>query len=175
MFDKSQLQAYSSIKAPDELYDKVIASKPKKSKIYLLPLAVSFAACLMLIFGSVFYWGSYNPQVTFNGQNLTDSVVFYAVSPAKALDMRSSPVLSVPVELKLDEETEVSVNEGVLMLENGEKVKYNTFKGNVSLIWEIEQAENFPKAVMTLKSNKVTKEIVLTQNETDGSYTAKIN
>ncbi len=175
MFNKSQIDAYSNIKAPDELFQKVINSKPKESKIYYLPLAVSFVACLMLIFGSVFYWGSYNPQVTINGQNLTESVVFYDISPAKVSDMRSSPVLSVPIELELDEETTISVSAGVLVLENGERVKYNSCKDTISFIWEIERTGDLLEAEMTLKCDKGTKEITITQNEADGSFTAKIN
>ncbi len=175
MFNKSQVDAYSDIKAPQELYAKVISSKPKKSKIYLIPLVSSLAACIILIFGVAAFGSSYNPQVTFNGQELTDSVVFYDISPANALDMRSSPVLSVPVELELSEKTQVFVSEGVLVLDNGERTEYNTYEGKVSFVWEIERTGDFPTSAMTLESDKGTKEIILTQNEADGSFTAKIN
>ncbi|MBQ7810008.1 MAG: hypothetical protein IJ346_03480, partial [Clostridia bacterium] len=74
MFNKSQLDAYSNIKAPDELFEKVVNAKPKKSKIYLIPLVSSLAACLILVFGIAVFGNSFNPQVTFNGQSLTDSV-----------------------------------------------------------------------------------------------------
>lgn len=175
MFNKSQAEAYNSIKAPDELFDKVVNSKPKKSKVYLIPLVSSMAACLILVFGVAAFNSSYNPQVTFNGQNLTESVVFYDISPANVFDMRSSPVLSVPVELQVDEETNVSVSTGILVLENGDRVKYNTIKGKVALVWEIERTGDFPEAKMTLHSDNGTKDIILTQNEADGSFTAKIN
>lgn len=175
MFNNSQREAYNNIKAPDELYSKVINSKPEKSKIYLIPLVSSLAACLILIFGVAAFTSGFNPQVTFNGQQLTDSVVFYDISPAKALDMRSSLVLSVPIELELPEKTQVFVSEGILVLENGERTQYYAYEGKISFVWEIERTGDFPDAKMTLKSDKGTKEISLTQNEADGIFTAKIN
>lgn len=175
MFNKSQLEAYNSIKAPDELYEKILTSKPKKTKIYLIPVVSSLAACLVLIFGiSAFLSQGYNPNVTFNGQSLTDSVVFYDISPARAFDMRSSSVLSLPVELKLEEKTEVSVNEGVIVFDD-ERTSSASLEGEISLIWEIQRTGDFPQCVMTLESSEGKAEITLTQNEADGSFTAKIN
>ena len=176
MFDKKQMDAYSNIKAPDELFEKVVNAKPKKSKVYLIPLVSSLAACLILIFGvAVFFSSGFNPNVTFNGQSLTDTVVFYDISPISAMDMRSSPMLCVPIELTLDDETDVLISEGILILENGERVQQGTFEGNVTLMWEIERTGDFPESKMSLTSEKGSKEITLTQNETDGSFTAKIN
>lgn len=176
MFKKSQLDAYSSIKAPDELFEKVVNAKPKKSKVYLIPLVSSLAACLILIFGvAVFFSSGFNPNVTFNGQTLTDSVVFYDISPVSAMDMRSSPVISMPLEIELSEETQVWVSEGVMILENGERVTKATLEGKVTIVWEIERKDDFPESEMTLQSHKGTRQITLTQNEADGSFTAKIN
>ena len=175
MFNKSQIDAYSNIKAPQELFEKVTCSKPKKSKIYLIPLVSSLAACLVLIFGIAAFGNRFDPNITFNGQSLKDDVVFYDISPANALDMRSSPVLSVPVERDLDDKTAVSVSKGVIVLENGERVKYNEFVGKISFIWEIERTGDFPECIMTLKGDNGSSEITLTQNEADGSFTAKIN
>jgi len=176
MFDKKQMDAYSNIKAPDELFEKVENAKPKKSKVYLIPLVSSLAACLILIFGvAVFFSSGFNPNVTFNGQSLTDTVVFYDISPISAMDMRSSPMLCVPIELTLDDEPVVLISEGILILENGERVQQGTFEGNVTLMWEIERTGDFPESKMALTSEKGSKEITLTQNETDGSFTAKIN
>jgi len=175
MFNKSQIDAYSNIKAPQELFEKVTCSKPKKSKIYLIPLVSSLAACIMLIFGVAAFTSRFDPDVTFNGQSLKDNVVFYDISPANALDMRSSPVLSVPVELKMDDKTTVTVSQGIMVLEDGERVRYNEFDGKISLVWEIERTGDFPECIMTLKGEKGSAEITLTQNEADGSFTAKIN
>lgn len=175
MFNKDQVEAYSNIKAPDELFDKVLNAKPKKSKIYYLPLAVSFAACIMLMFGVAVFTSSYSPSVTFNGQVLTDSVVFYDISPANAPDMRSSPMLSIPVIIESDKNTEVTVSEGVLVLENGKRQEYSTFEGEISFVWEIERTSDFKECKMTLTDEKGTSVITLNENEADGSFTAKIN
>ena len=176
MFNKSQLDAYSNIKAPDELFEKVVNSKPKKNKIYVLvPLVSTLAACLILVFGVAVFGNSFNPQVTFNGQSLTDSVQFYDISPISTMDMRSSPVLSMPLEFELSNQTQVSVSEGIMILENGERVSETFLEGKVTLVWEIQRQGDFPESKMTLESSKGSKEIILTQSEADGSFTAKIN
>ena len=175
MFNKSQLNAYNNIKAPDELFEKVANAEPKKSKIYLIPLVSSLAACLILIFGIASFSSFSAPKVTFNGQDLSESVVFYDISPANILDMRSSPVLSLPVDLELKSTTEVAVSEGVILLNNGERAQSKTLEGDVSLVWEIQRTGDFPQCTMTLGSNGKTTTITLTQNETDGSFTATIN
>ena len=175
MFNKSQVEAYQNIKAPEELFDKVVSSKPKKPPIYLIPLVSSLAACLVLIFGvATFLSKDFTVDVTFNGQSLTDSVVFYDISPAKAFDMRSSSELCLPIELKLDEKTEISVSEGTMVIDSQRKTSA-TLEGEVSLIWEIQRTSDFPQCVMTLESSEGKAEITLTQNEADGSFTAKIN
>lgn len=175
MFNKTQLDAYNSIKAPDELYEKVVNAKPKKSKIYLIPLVSSLAACIVLIFSIAAFGNYFEPNIVLNGQQLSDSVVFYDISPANTFDMRSSPVLSLPVEMELEEETSVSVSNGFIILDTGERVKSTDLKGQVAFVWEIERQDEFPEAKMTLKSSKGNAAVTLVQNETDGSFTATIN
>ncbi len=175
MFNKTQLDAYNSIKAPDELYEKVVNAKPDKSKIYLIPLVSSLVACLVLIFSIAAFGNHFEPNVVFNGQQLSDSVVFYDISPANTFDMRSSPVLSLPVEMELEEETTVSVSDGFIVLDTGERLKSTALKGKVAFVWEIEREGKFPEAQMMLKSPNGNAAVNLTQNETDGSFTATIN
>ncbi|MBQ7809876.1 MAG: hypothetical protein IJ346_02800, partial [Clostridia bacterium] len=107
--------------------------------------------------------------------SLTDSVQFYDISPISTMDMRSSPVLSMPLEFELSNQTKVSVSEGIMILENGERVSETSLEGKVTLVWEIQRQGDFPESKMTLESSKGSKEIILTQSEADGSFTAKIN
>lgn len=175
MFNKSQLEAYSNIKAPDELFEKVVSSKPKKSKIYLLPLAASFAACLILIFGIGAFRSGIDSEIFLNGQLVnTDTVMIGELVSESKADMRSLPTLKISVELKLTEKTKVTVSSGVLVLENGERVNSVTFKDDVSFFWEVESKAELTESTMTLKSFSGEQEIVLTQYD-DGSYTAEIN
>ena len=180
MFDKKHIDAYSNIKAPDELYEKVANAKPQKTKIYLIPLVSSLAACLILIFGvAAFSSMSFGPEVSFNGTVLSaDSVITGTMNsdlaPASAYEMRSLSVLEFPVELNINSKTDVKVSEGVLVLENGERVQNLTLNENADLLWEVNPTAEETEFTMALSSFGKTQQIILTLYP-DGSYTAKIN
>lgn len=176
MFNKTQLDAYSSIKAPDELFDKVIKSRPSKSKIYLIPLVSSLAACLVLIFGvAAFANRSFTPDVTIDGNKLTaESLIISDGNFPNAVSARSAVTLRVPVELNLSEKTHISVSDGSMVFEDGKNSEEVKLKGEVSFVWEIEFSAQETQHIMTLDSFSGTNYIYLTQYP-DGSYTAKIN
>ena len=180
MFDKKHIDAYSNIKAPDELYEKVANAKPQKTKIYLIPLVSSLAACLFLIFGiAAFSSMGFSPEVNFNGNVLsTDSVITGTTNsdsaPASAYEMRSIATLEFPVELNIESKTEVKVSEGVLIPENGDRVQSLTLNDNAALLWEVNPTDEETEFTMTLSSFGKTQQIILTLYP-DGSYTAKIN
>ena len=174
MFNKTQLDAYSSIKAPDELLDKVKNIKPEKSKIYIIPLVSSLAACLILIFGVAAFMGfnGNSPAVYFAGTELTKESILTSDSSA-GVYARSASV-QIPVELDLSEKTEISVSNGLIVLENGETSDKVTLKGNAAFVWVLDLPNEETLSTMTLEGFSGTSLINLTQY-TDGSYTAKIN
>jgi len=175
VFSQNQLDAYKNIKAPDELFDKIKSTKPRKKPLYLIPVAASLAACFVILFCTVFLQSKdYKPNVLVNGQKLDSSVVFYDVSPADLMESRTMPKLSVPVFIEAQEKTEITVSEGVVKSDDLQKETV-TIHNASTVYWEIEQTVPFPQCTMTLKSASGTTVITLTQNETDGSYTAKIN
>ncbi len=179
MFDKKHIDAYSSIKAPHELYEKVTNAKPEKSKVYLIPLIISMAACFILVFGvAAFSFKDFNPTITFDGTLVTsDSVVTGTINaeptPASIYDMRSLATLSFPIQLTLDNKTEVAVSEGSIVLENGERTQSAKLEGDVQLLWEVNPASETCDSTMTLRSFGKTQQLILTRYP-DGSYTAKI-
>ena len=175
MFSKSQLDTYNNIKAPAELYEKVVNAKPKKNNLYIIPFVSTLAACLVLISGIYIFAKDSKPEIIFNGQELTSAVVFYDISPAMELDMRSSPVLSIPLELTLKEETTVTASHGKLCCEGYAPASALTLNDTASVLWEIQREEDFSPCKLTLEANGNTTVITLTQNEMDGSYSAEIN
>lgn len=173
MFNKSQLEAYSSIKAPHELYEKVTKEKSNKSKIYLIPLVSSLAACLILIFGvAVFNGSNYSPEVYIAGSELTRENTVIA-DASTSVYARSASV-HIPVELNLSKKTEISVSDGLMVLQNGETADKVTLKGSVAFVWELDLPAEEVQRTLTLKCFGGTSNINLTQY-TDGSYTAEIN
>ena len=180
MFDKKHIDAYSNIKAPHELFEKVVNAKPQKTKLYLIPLISSMAACLVLIFGvATFYFKDFNPSITLDGEVLSSgSVVTCTINaeltPASIYDMRSLRAFEIPVELKLDNKTEVTVSNGAIILENGERTQSTSLEGNKALLWEVPPKAEETECTMTLRSFGKTQQIILTLYP-DGSYTAKLN
>ncbi|MBQ2825482.1 MAG: hypothetical protein IJF19_04330 [Clostridia bacterium] len=180
MFDKKHIDAYSNIKAPDELFEKVANAKPEKSKLYLIPLISSLAACLVLIFGvALFSSMSFNPRVSFDGMLLSSDTVVTGdfnteEASVNAYDMRSLRAFEIPVELKLDNKTEVTVSNGAIILENGERTQNAFLEGNKALLWEVPPKAEETECTMTLRSFGKSQQIILTLYP-DGSYTAKIN
>ncbi len=177
MFDKKQLDAYNSIKAPDELYEKVIGSEStkKKSKIYLIPLVASFAACLVIFVGAFIAFDSSELKVSVFGEELTSTVSYNPSSEASVASARALPTLSVPVELEISKTTEVSVSSGFILLGASSPATSVTSDENIQLIWEIELKDDFTPCEMTLKDKNGTTTLTLTQDETDGSYIVRIN
>ncbi len=177
MFDKKQIDAYNSIKAPDELYEKVISNgaSTKKSKIYLLPLVASFAACLVIFVGAFMAFNSSGLKVSVFGQELTSTVSYTPESEAGVALARAVPTLSVPVELDVNKATDISVSSGFIFLGASSPATSVTVEEKTELTWLVELTDDFTSCEMTLKDSKGTTTLTLTQDETDGSFTVRIN
>ena len=151
MFSKEQISAYQNVSAPSELRNKVLDAclieKQKRSHGPLGSLAV-LAACLILCIGLSLHHEAAEPEIFCNGQELSDSVLFYDISPAS--DMRTSPVFSIPFEFSLEQETEISVSRGSLVLSDGSYVQRVTMEGDQTLWWEIPREDEMPECEMLL-------------------------
>lgn len=173
MFSKSQLDAYKNMKAPDELRDKVINAKPRKHNIYWLPLAISFAACLVLIFSVAVRSKEFTPTITVFGEELSSSVTFNGTTAA--VSARKAPVVAVPVTIDAETKTEIKVSSGSILVKDSVYEASATIDSYTELIWEVPLEEEFESQTMTLTSGGKTAVITLTQDKTDGSFTASIN
>ena len=134
MFSEQQKATYQSIRAPQELYDKVMAArKPARRWTSYVPTLA--AACLVLVLGVSFFIRGGDPNIVINGQSLVSSVEYYDTAPA--FEFRSVPTVTVPVELELPRATRVSVTAGELTcdgMETGTELKVS---GSVTLYWQI--------------------------------------
>ena len=177
MFDKKQLDAYKSIKAPHELYEKVMDSQPtkNKSKIYLIPMVAGFAACLVIFVGAFMAFDSSGLKVSVFGRELTSTVSYNPSTEPSVASARALPTLSVPVKLEISKNTEVSVSSGFILLGDSSPATSVTVDDNTELIWEIELTDKFIPCEMTLKDKNGTTTLTLTQDEADGSFTVRIN
>ena len=170
MFKEQQLNTYRSICAPEELYDKVMAAqKPQWHwQKYATGLA---AACLVLALGAGFFFRGGSPDIIVNGQSLESSVVYYDLSPAA--DMRTSPVLTVPVELELPRNAKVTVTEGQLSLDGLGGGKTLIASASVTLLWEIPREEETLSCEMYIDDGKAVTTLTLTYEESKITITKK--
>ena len=159
MFQEQERMAYQSIHAPEALRQKVMAKKPVRH----LPmyLTTALAACLALVIGLGFLFRGGEPGISVNGQTLKDSIVYYDLSVA---DLRSAPVLTVPVDLELSGESEISVSHGSLIREG---------ESPVSRSWQICKAEEIPICEMTITQGKDVTTITLEYNQSEITITKK--
>ena len=169
MFREQERMAYQSIRAPEELREKIMAKK-KPTKGLPMYLTTALAACLVLAIGiGLFFPGGNAPGITVNGQPLKDTVVYYDV--AAAADMRSTSFLTVPVELELSEESEISVSQGTLTAEDGSPAPQRWASGTVSLLWQLPREQATCKMTITDGRNVTT--LTLQYNQSEITITKK--
>lgn len=171
MFNQEQKEAYRAIQAPAELYDRVLA-KATPGKRWVLPTTLSIAAaCFVMVVALGFFLKGGEPAIVLNGQPLEKSIVFYDISPAS--DVRSSPFFSVPVEVKAERRSEITVSHGSMTVDGGAPVKTLTAEGSVTVWWEIERSEVMPVCEMEIRDGKSTTLITLNYNNAEITATKR--
>lgn len=170
MFKEQELNTYRSICAPEELYAKVMAAqKPQRHwQRYATGLA---AACLVLALGAGFFFRGGSPDITVNGQPLESTVVYYELSAAT--EMRTSPVITVPVELELPRNAKVTVTEGQLSVNGLGGGKTLMASASMTLLWEIPREGETLSCEMHIDDGKAVTTLSLTYEESKITITKK--
>ena len=171
MFKEQELNTYRSIRAPEELYGKIMAAK-KPQRHWQKYTAGLIAACLVLALGAGFFFRGGSPDVVVNGQSLENSVVFYDVSTSA--DMRSTPVVSVPIELDLPRKSHITVTAGELSRDGKSCGKTLSASGSVDLSWEIPRDGEVVDCQMRIDDGKSVTILMLTHEETKVTITKKV-
>lgn len=181
MFDEKEIKAYQSISAPDELRERVLSvgnSSARRNIQHRVRAFAAMAAGLILLVGLPVYVlrNISEPEILLRGELLTAdviSIVDESAVPAEA-SARSTPTFSVPLELELKRETEISVTEGVMRVtdpETGELLYTGTeftSKGNVIVNWSTVVPDEKHTYYMTLKDGINSSEVILSY---DGYWT----
>ncbi len=173
MFDENQKKVYSSIKAPDELRDKVFSSadsEKKKDNILVFRSRVSrfvaMAACVVLVAVAVFTVFTDNGiKVSINGTDFGENVsLALTETDAPALARAFSPA-EVSVSLDLDGGALITVDSGCFDVVGKEKslTEYSADE-DVELLWKSNGME---KSVMTVDYGKKSCILIL---EYDGEW-----
>lgn len=132
MFTENEITAYQSIKAPDELRQKITKTRKRSYKaLYFISTA---AACFIFILAGVIINNQSN--IVINGQELESDIVFYDTASSYGRTVSSS--ISVPVEIKTSRKTTISVLEGFISIDGSEPLKEITISDKAVIWWEIE-------------------------------------
>lgn len=173
MFDENQKKAYSSIKAPDELRDRVFSSaEPEKKKDNVLVFRsrvsrfVAMAACVVLVAVAVFTVFTDNGiEVSINGTDFGENVsLALTETDAPALARAFSPA-EVSVNLDLDGGALITVDSGCFdVVGEGNGLTEFSAEEDVELVWKSDGME---KSVMTVDYGKKSCILIL---EYDGEW-----
>lgn len=162
MFKEQELNTYRSIRAPEELYGKIMAAK-KPQRHWQKYTAGLVAACLVLALGAGFFFRGGSPDIVVNGQPLESSVVYYDLSVAS--EMRNTPVVSVPVELELPRKAQITVTEGQLIADGQSSAQSLKASGTVTVLWEIPREAETLNCQMHIDDGKAVTTLTLTYEE----------
>ena len=170
MFGENDKKAYQSVKAPDELYDRILSSaeESKQEKPLFktnLSRIVAAAACVVFVFGAVFFSFSNggNVSVKLNGSAVKEgaSVVVTNEAAPYALAREFSPA-QIELTLDITKEALITVDSGSFdIVGEGENLTQFTADENVTVIWH---SDGMKKSTMTVDYGRNTCELVLEYN-----------
>ena len=126
MFDEKDILKYRSIKAPDELKGRIEEAlfENKKEKHFSVKPFIAVAASFVVILSVLLVSGLSFDRVSlmYNGQTITDEgySIDYSSQPQMA---RLNVDIQIPFELKGKGEVEITVSEGILVIEGADEGK----------------------------------------------------
>lgn len=149
MFEKSTIEAYRQVKAPDGLKERVVSNASAENadaNIKRLYKTLSLmAACLVLIFSVAAFGNQNRVSIMYDGEKLTGSpvsvisghsgeagIVLLGLEAEKEAEVKGrgiSKEICIPLELHADKEMTISVSAGELVVfdaETGESLSGGT-------------------------------------------------
>ncbi|MBR3837039.1 MAG: hypothetical protein IKJ74_02745 [Clostridia bacterium] len=172
MFSEKQISAYRSIRAPEELRERVVCKARKNAEkgsgnwaIRLAPIAAAF----LLILGLAFFLPQ-NPLVSVfvDGNALTGTLEWESASRGPE---RSVTAVSLPFEIQSEEETVISVSRGFLITEDDALRTSLTFDGEIAFRWELRQGET--EAQMEISCGKNLRRIAISYDDAQNKFLIK--
>ncbi len=178
MLDKNHIEEYKSIKAPEELKDKIMSLSEEKivpidvRRNATIKRIVTAAACAVIIFAgsSALYNNSGRIEVSSNGEILDGAPVAVQVEENSSV-MRALLLDTVRLDADITEVSVVRVSKGEfrIIAANGEASDYVaeiSVSEDFSVEWQIPASVNY--AEMTLENNKNMVCVAAERNVNDG-------
>lgn len=128
MFDSKDIERYQSQKAPDGLYDRILADAPTAKKARLLESRAfvrsvsSIAACFIFVVALTFMFRS-NPSELYISVDGTDlrvagETMYVSVAPSVLARTTEAPA-GIPIEIRADGEVRLDAKHGEIWYTDG--------------------------------------------------------
>lgn len=165
MFDEKFKAEYNSIKAPEELYSRIMnAGEPKVKKDNIVQFrkigSLAAAVSVILAIGFFFMTADKSPEVYVGTEKLTEEVHITEADTGSIMPARMNNEISCDMTLDLKTDTEITLNWGVLLSEDGEVLlehdKPTVFSGELKGKWVLPGADASFNYLMMLKDKNGT-------------------
>lgn len=167
MPDKKTVDAYRSIRAPEELREKVLSStkeenRPKNNIVVFRKISSVAAVLAAVVLASLVVVSPWN-DVKVAGVNgkIGSSYTSVKDNENAAVFARYSDELTVPLTLDVSKDTEITVTDGNVTDEAGEMISAVGKGEKADIYWTIPAADEDVSYEMTLSNSKNTYLITL--------------
>ena len=183
MFDEKVISEYKSIKAPEELYGRIMSSEisaPKKSNIAYFGSISSIAAGLAIVVASlVFFFGRGTEPVVYLGSEMLTSEVMVTQDASDGIMLlRGFGEISCELTFEINKKTEISLSDGFLFNSDGEMLltseESKSFTEGFSAKWTVPAADEGAVYTVSLSDEKGTHFIRLYFDRDEGQWTASL-
>ncbi|MBR3767754.1 MAG: hypothetical protein IKL10_05895 [Clostridia bacterium] len=182
MLDKKFTDEYKSIKAPVELYDRIMnAEKPEVKKSNVVPFgklaSLAAAVAVIIIAGFVFSSDSL-PAVYMGTEKLTGEVSIAEESNDALMLARAMNEIKCELTFDIKRETKIFLSEGLLFDEKDniilEAEKEEVFSEKFSCKWVVPMADESRTYEIRLSDKNGTYFITLSFDRQNGTWTASL-
>lgn len=182
MSDKGFMSEYKSIKAPEELYDRILNAdkKTQKNNILMFRRISASAAALAIIAVTAFVVmsGNSSPEIYVGAEQLTGEVALTENGTDKIMIARTGNTVKCEFSLKLKKESVLIISEGYLFDENDgiilEAGEEKSFSDKLTVRWEIPFADTQKEYYLTLSDGKREYSVKMYFDSTDGNWAVSL-
>jgi len=180
MFDEKFRAQYENIKAPDELYSRIMnaeAPEVKKNNTVLFrKIAATAAAAAVVLTASVFFIGRpVVPDIYIGEEKLTGEVTLSEEESPALMLARAGNEVKCELTLSIEKDTFISISEGFLFDVDGNLLldaeEGKNFSEELFCSWNVPNADSEKQYEMTLRDKNGTYIITLSFDSFLGKWT----
>lgn len=173
---------YMSIKAPEELYERILnadsVSTGKGRVVLFRRIAASAAAfAVIAVTGFVLLLGNKAPEVYVGSEQLTGEISISETQNSGIMLARAGNSVECELSFSLKREARVSISDGFLRDESGEiklaSGEEKSFSDKFAVVWSVPDANTEKEYTLTLRDNREEYSVKLYFDRIDSEW--KVN